>query len=494
MGVLVRELAALYAAFAAGQPSPLPELPVQYADFAVWQRAWLQGEALRGAARLLAAAARRRAAALELPTDRPRPAVQTLPRRQPCRVQLPRRAVRRAARRWPARGRHALHDAAGRLPGAAGAATPARTTSLVGTPIAGRSHAEIGGPHRLLRQHAGAARAPGRRPHPSASCWAACARRRWAPTPTRTCPSSSWSRRSQPERDLSRTPLFQVMLRPAERARAGACALPGLRAAPGGAWSDTRREVRPARSPSPSTPAGFAGALEYSTDLFDAAPRPRGCSGTCSVLLEALVRRPGAPLSPTLPLLTPTERHQAAAWSGTPPARLPGDRSVHALLRGAGARARPDAVAVAFGDASASPTGELDARANQLARHLRAPGRGPGRAASALCAGALAGAGRRAARHPQGRRRLRAARPGLPARAPGLHAGGRAAPRAARPQRRLLGRAARRTAAAVVLAGRAAGAAGRPSAARRRTPVRRRRAPGLRHLHLRLHRPAQGRR
>ena len=46
MGVLVRELAALYAAFAAGRPSPLPALPVQYADYAVWQRGWLQGEVL----------------------------------------------------------------------------------------------------------------------------------------------------------------------------------------------------------------------------------------------------------------------------------------------------------------------------------------------------------------------------------------------------------------------------------------------------------------
>ncbi len=46
MGILLREIAALYGAFAAGEPSPLPELPIQYADFAVWQRGWLQGERL----------------------------------------------------------------------------------------------------------------------------------------------------------------------------------------------------------------------------------------------------------------------------------------------------------------------------------------------------------------------------------------------------------------------------------------------------------------
>src|SRR5207253_1839786 len=75
IGVLVREVEALYAAFAQGRPSPLPELPVQYADYAVWQRRWLADGALE---RQLAYWTRQLAgapAALELPTDRPRPAV-----------------------------------------------------------------------------------------------------------------------------------------------------------------------------------------------------------------------------------------------------------------------------------------------------------------------------------------------------------------------------------------------------------------------------------
>ncbi len=72
MALLVREVATLYAAFTAGRPSPLPELPLQYADFAVWQRRWLQGDA---AAQRLAYWTRRLAgsASLELPADRPRP-------------------------------------------------------------------------------------------------------------------------------------------------------------------------------------------------------------------------------------------------------------------------------------------------------------------------------------------------------------------------------------------------------------------------------------
>ena len=74
--ILVREVAALYEAFGAGLPSLLPELPVQYADYATWQREWLRGEVLDEHLaywrQQLAGAP-----ALELPTDRPRPAVQT---------------------------------------------------------------------------------------------------------------------------------------------------------------------------------------------------------------------------------------------------------------------------------------------------------------------------------------------------------------------------------------------------------------------------------
>ena len=77
MGVFFREIATLYDSFAAGKPSPLPELPVQYPDFAVWQRNRLQGEALEDQIgywrRQLAGAP----PLLELPTDRPRPPVRS---------------------------------------------------------------------------------------------------------------------------------------------------------------------------------------------------------------------------------------------------------------------------------------------------------------------------------------------------------------------------------------------------------------------------------
>src|SRR4051812_44206578 len=75
--VLVREVAALYPAFAARRPSPLPELPVQYADFAVWQRSWLRGEVLEQEIAWWRQQLAGLPPLLTLPTDRPRPAEQS---------------------------------------------------------------------------------------------------------------------------------------------------------------------------------------------------------------------------------------------------------------------------------------------------------------------------------------------------------------------------------------------------------------------------------
>jgi len=72
-----REMSALYEAFSAGKPSPLPDLPIQYADFAHWQREWLQGEVLETLLSYWKQQLGGRFPLLQLPTDRPRPAVQT---------------------------------------------------------------------------------------------------------------------------------------------------------------------------------------------------------------------------------------------------------------------------------------------------------------------------------------------------------------------------------------------------------------------------------
>ncbi|HEV8722247.1 MAG TPA: amino acid adenylation domain-containing protein [Candidatus Binatia bacterium] len=77
MGVLHRELSELYRAFISAQPSRLPELPIQYADYAVWQRQWLQGEVLDRQLSYWRKQLEGIPAVLNLPTDRPRPAVQS---------------------------------------------------------------------------------------------------------------------------------------------------------------------------------------------------------------------------------------------------------------------------------------------------------------------------------------------------------------------------------------------------------------------------------
>src|SRR5207253_1004827 len=76
-GVFFRELAALYAAFCEGQATPLPELDIQYADFAVWQREWLSGTRLEQQIDYWKTRLAGAPAVLTLPTDRPRPAFAT---------------------------------------------------------------------------------------------------------------------------------------------------------------------------------------------------------------------------------------------------------------------------------------------------------------------------------------------------------------------------------------------------------------------------------
>src|SRR6185295_17423834 len=144
-GILLAEVAALYTAFAAdppgARPSPLPELPIQYADFAAWQRAWLSGEVLE----TQVAYWRQElsgASILELPADRPRPAIQrfrgdtTLPFAIPPATAAALRAVSR-------RQRTTLFMSLVATYGALLARTAGQPDVAVGTPIAGRDRVEV---------------------------------------------------------------------------------------------------------------------------------------------------------------------------------------------------------------------------------------------------------------------------------------------------------------------------------------------------------------
>ena len=178
----------------AGRPSPLPELPIQYADYAVWQRRWLQGEVL--AAELAHWRARLAGAppVLDLPLDRPRAAGGERPRRQPAACAACRGAARRCRRWRGGRGRRCSWPLLAAFQALLVAPEPAQEDVSVGTPVAGRDQLADRRPDRLLRQHAGAARRPRRASRRSRSCWGGCGRWRWRPTPTRICRSRSWSR------------------------------------------------------------------------------------------------------------------------------------------------------------------------------------------------------------------------------------------------------------------------------------------------------------
>ena len=185
IGVLAQELAAHYAG------RPLAELPVQYADYAIWQRGWLRGAELE---RQLDHWRRELdgVAPLELPADRPRPAQPTL-RGARHVLALAGPARRRGRRAQPDRGRDSVHGAAGRVRGAP--PPPQRTGSV-------RDRHAGGGPDAGPRPSRSSASSSTRWPcapicretRASASWSPACARPRSAPTPTRTCHSRSSSR------------------------------------------------------------------------------------------------------------------------------------------------------------------------------------------------------------------------------------------------------------------------------------------------------------
>src|SRR6185369_9609422 len=141
MGVLVREVSVLYRAFAENSPSPLPELEIQYADFAHWQRGWLQGETLGGRLGYWRHALAGAPPRLDLPTDRLRPAVQT-PRGAALSFAVPAAlsaVLKGLSRREGATPFMTLLAAFQTLL----ARTSGRLDVSVGTPIAGRNHVEI---------------------------------------------------------------------------------------------------------------------------------------------------------------------------------------------------------------------------------------------------------------------------------------------------------------------------------------------------------------
>jgi amino acid adenylation domain-containing protein len=366
-GRLVYEFLTIYSAFAAGEPSPLAELPIQYADFAVWQRECLQGQVLESQLGYWKKQLSGVLPVLELPTDRPRPAVESF-RGATQEVMLPETLRKELA---DLSRRHGctlfmtlfsafnvlLHDYS------------RQEDIIVGSPIAGRNRAELesligffvntmalrtdlsGDPTFLELLERTREVALGAYAH-------------------QEMPFEKLVEEVQPQRNLNRQAIFQVMF-VLHNAPSTALEIPGLavnsmRVHNGTSKFDLLLSMR-------EEAEGLHCIMEYNTDIFDDATIVRMLSHL-RTLLEAIAVAPDQTIS-SLPLLTDAERQQLLVeWNDTG-ASYPFDRSLSELFEAQAART-PQDVAVTFADTRLTYQ-ELNERANRLAHYLRECGAGP---------------------------------------------------------------------------------------------------------------------
>jgi len=385
--ILLREIGALYPAFAAGRPSPLPEPVVQYVDYAIWQREHLLGGDLRAGrdGNVEAPATtplqsdleywRRQLAdvppLLDLPTDRPRPAMQS---HNGARMVVEFPAPLFTTLRAFARSEEVTLFTV-LLAGLNGLLL--RYTDqedlCIGVPVAGRTH-------RLVEEVVGLfVNTLVLRTNLSGDPSFRTAVRRVQQVliealAHQTAPFELVVDAVQPERTLTHTPLFQVMA-DMQRDSLQRLELPDLTLTPllvdvgvatfDLAFSFTERDD------------GLSCAIEYNTDLFDEATIAR-MARHFQTLLDGAIADPDQPLD-RLPLLSAWERRQVLVeWNQTA-TPFPADRCVHDLFA-AQAQRTPDALALICDDAQMTYA-DLDRRANQLAHVLHRQGLGPDRLA-----------------------------------------------------------------------------------------------------------------
>jgi amino acid adenylation domain-containing protein len=368
MGVLVDELGRLYAAFHEGREDPLPALPIQYADYAAWQRRWVADRVLEAQAaywtRTLAGAP----ALIELPADRPRPprldhaggyvgveldealtaGLKELGRRHGATLFMTLLAG------WAA--------VLGRLSG--------QDEVVVGTATANRGRAEIEGLIGFFVNTLALRIDLSDRPTVAGLLGRVRARALEAQQ-NQDIPFEQVVERVQPARSLAHAPLFQVAFA-WQNAPRGRVRLPGLELAEAPGAEATTAKLDLALSLWEAD-GRIAGGVEYATSLFERAAVERYL-GYLRRVLEQMAAGDASPVD-RLELLPADERRRVLeAWNHTE-ADCPRGELVHELVEAQAART-PDAVAVVFEDEALSYA-ELNRGANRLAHHLRALGVGP---------------------------------------------------------------------------------------------------------------------
>ncbi|MDZ7356796.1 MAG: amino acid adenylation domain-containing protein [candidate division KSB1 bacterium] len=370
MSVLIQEIAVLYEAFLHHQPSPLPELPIQYADFAQWQQEWLAGERLEQQIAYWKKKLDSNLPILELPTDRTRPAVQTLngDTYSTKLSKLLSDQVKTFARQQDATlfmtllaaFKVLLHRYTG------------QTDICVGSPIANRTRAEIEGligffvntivlrtqpdPDLTFSQYLQQVK------EITLEAYA-----------NQDVPFERLVEILQPDRDMSHSSLFQVMFILQNNPMLVDRELPEV--------SISTLNINAGTSTFDLTlmfteqPDGLSASVEYNTDLFNKDTIIR-LMEHYRVLLENILRDPNQQIA-HLPLISEAEQRKLLEeWNNTE-VDFPTQLCIHQLFEQQVER-NPDAEAVIFGEQKLS-YGELNRKANQMARLLMQHGIGPGK-------------------------------------------------------------------------------------------------------------------
>jgi aspartate racemase len=367
MGVLLREISALYEAYSTGKPSPLPDLPIQYADFALWQRQWLRGEVLETHLGYWRQQLGGCLPILELPVDYPRPVVQTY--QGDGESFLLSRQLTAAIKALSEREGTTLFMT---LLAALNVLLYRYTDQhdiTVGSPISGRDLVELEGligfflNTLILRTDLTG--------NPSFQQVLQRVRETvLGAFAHQVIPLEELLGELQPERSLSHSPLFQVLFVFHDPVRSY-LDLPDVVSSEldvehGTTQFDLSLILR-------QTEQGLHALLRYNTDLFQAATIAR-MLGHFQTLLENIVADPAQPIS-QLSLLTEAERHQMLVdWNNTQ-VDFPEHLCFPELFEEQVAQT-PDSVAVTCAEAQLTYR-QLNARANHLARALIERGVGP---------------------------------------------------------------------------------------------------------------------